>query len=263
MPQSGSSHSAAQNTPARLRIRSDSGNVVVSFAAPAAASIPEHETEMRQHVHAYYHEYNIHNHNGHAEVVWELPPPREYEIDVETRSGSIAGRFLFSTSLRLVAGATADERGSISALLIPLVLDDEEAHSTARRDNISILTRTGAGNQSIRMTEPVVLGGPSHHGRISFGTAVASHLSGKGSLQLGYPPSWAGKVHARTGGMNDQGISLGGQGVDVLERADGGVKGHRVWERPPGEAESKWWGAQGDMEVSAQSVDGEIFFFAD
>jgi hypothetical protein len=63
--------------------------------------------------------------------------------------------------------------------------------------------------------------------------------------------------------VNDQGISLGGKGVDVLERVDGGVKGHRVWERKPGKAESKWWGAQGGMDVSAQSVEGEIFFFAD
>ncbi|KAJ5818645.1 hypothetical protein N7474_004236 [Penicillium riverlandense] len=260
VPQSGSSHSGAQNTPARLRIRSDSGNVVVSFAAPAAASIPEFEPEMRQPVHAHSSKDHIHNHGGHAETVSALPPPRKYEIDVESRSGSIAGRFLFSTSLRLVAGATADERGSIRALLIPLVLDDDKAHSTARRDKVSIFTRTGAGNQSIRITEPVVLGGRSHHGRISAGPAVASHLSGKGSLQLGYPPSWTGTVHARTGRMNNQEISLGGKGLDVLERVAGGVKGRRVWESEPGEDESTWWGANGDMRVSAQSVEGEIFF---
>ncbi|KAJ5625665.1 hypothetical protein N7510_001974 [Penicillium lagena] len=259
----GLSHSATQSTPAKLRIRSDSGNVVVSFAAPAAASIPEFDTEMRHHVHEYSHGYNLHNHGGHAEVVSALPPPREYEVDVETRSGSIAGRFLFSTSLRLVAGATGDERGSISALLIPLVLEDEEAHSTVRHENIPILTRTWAGNQSIRITEPVVLGGRTHHGRIFSGPAVASHLSGKGSIELGYPTSWAGTVHARTGRMDDPGILLGGRGVDVLERVDGGVKGHRVWERESETDESNWWGAHGDMEVSAQSVVGEIFFHAD
>ncbi|CAL5867413.1 uncharacterized protein PFLUO_LOCUS1632 [Penicillium psychrofluorescens] len=265
VPQGGSSHSGAPNIPARLRIRSDSGDVVVSFAAPAAASIPEFEMEMRQHVHAYPHKYHIHNDDGQAEVVSALPPPREYEIDVETRSGSIAGRFLFSTSLRLVAGATADESGSISALLIPLVLDGEkeEAHSTARLGNISILTRTGTGDQSIRITEPVVLGGSSHHGLKSSEPAVASHLSGKGSMQLGYPLSWAGTVHARTGRMTEQGISLEGNGVKVLERVDEAVKGRRVLGREPGEAESTWWGAQGDMDVSAQSMEGEIFFFAD
>jgi hypothetical protein len=63
--------------------------------------------------------------------------------------------------------------------------------------------------------------------------------------------------------MNNHGISLGGKGVDVLERVDGGVKGQRVWEREPGEDESTWWAAHGDMDVSAQSEEGEIFFFAD
>lgn len=183
-------------------------------------------------------------------------PSRPYIIDIETQSGSIAGRFLFSRSINLSA-----DSGSITANLIPLVYSNETIHS----QNVSIQTQTNAGSQQVCLTEPIFIGSSAGSGSVDrnlyppvpesdtsgFLYPRASHTSEMGSMHISYPKQWAGKVHGESGGS----IVLGGQGLQVKER-DGTVDGRKEAEDEP---EGKWWG--GKMDVSLASEEGSILFF--
>lgn len=183
-------------------------------------------------------------------------PLRPYIVDIETGSGSITGRFIFSRSINLSTGS-----GSIAASLIPLVYRDE----TTSSQNVSIQTQTGAGSQKISLTEPIFLGsstgsefvdpnlypsGPDSDSPNSL-SARASHKTEMGSMHISYPKQWGGNVHAESEGS----ILLRGKGLDV-KKGEGGVDGRKEAEEPES---GKWWG--GNMNVSLGSEEGSILFF--
>ncbi|RJE26444.1 hypothetical protein PHISCL_01245 [Aspergillus sclerotialis] len=184
-------------------------------------------------------------------------PSRPYIIDIETQSGSIAGRFLFSRSINLSTNG-----GSITANLIPLVYSNETIHS----QNVSIQTQTKAGSQQVCLTEPIFIGNSAGSGFVdrnlyppvpesdtsSFLYPRSSHTSKMGSMHISYPKQWAGNVHAESEGS----IFLGGQGLEVKE-GDGTVDGRK--EAEDGPESGKWWG--GKMDVSLTSEGGSILFF--
>lgn len=215
--------------PARLRIRSQSGSISVSFTAPAVASVPELERQMVECA-----EYG----NGKYQNPHTLPL-RPYEIEIETDSGTISGRFIVSTSVHL-----STKSGSINANLIPIVSDLEQS--------VSILTQTTSGSQQIHLTNPVYLYSSQRDGSRSSATrAPAAHFShGGGSMQIRYPSDWIGIVRAPPGSGS---TSLVGQGMNVVRREDGSVEGCIN-----GNGRGDWWGASG-MDVSLGSRGAAMF----
>lgn len=215
--------------PARLRIRSQSGSIAVSFTAPAVASIPELENQMVGCA-----EYG----NGKYQNPHTLPL-RPYEIEIETDSGTISGRFIVSTSVHL-----STKSGSINANLIPIASDLEQS--------ISIFTQTTSGSQHIHLTNPVYLYSSQRDGSRSSATrAPAAHFShGGGSMQIRYPSDWVGIVRAPPGSGS---TNLVGQGMNVVRREDGSVEGCKS-----GDGRGDWWGASG-MDVSLGSRGAAMF----
>lgn len=278
--------------PARLRIRSESGSVRVSFSVPEAARVPEYELSMemaRLDMEMAGHDPDDTDTpaqqrgtrrrnrkqqnrkckckgkskccNKHNTKPGKQPlPARPYIIDIETQSGSISGRFIFSHSISLSSSS-----GSITANLIPLVYSTSPPESDSQ--NVSVQTHTQTGSQQVCLTEPIFVGSSDGSGsgsvdRNSYyppvgssGSAYshASHRSDTGSMHISYPKQWAGNVHAESGAS----ILLSGRGLEVKE-GDGVVDGRKDSE---GEHESgKWWG--GKMDVSLGSAEGAIMFFA-
>lgn len=215
--------------PARLRIRSQSGSISVSFTAPAVASVPELEAQMVECA-----EYG----NGKYQNPHTLPL-RPYEIEIETDSGTISGCFIISTSVHL-----SSKSGSINANLIPIASDLEQS--------VSILTQTTSGSQQIHLTNPVYLYNSQRDGSRSSATrAPAAHFShGGGSMQIRYPSDWIGIVRAPPGSGS---TSLVGQGMNVVQREDGSVEGCIS-----GNGRGDWWGASG-MDVSLGSRGAAMF----
>ena len=293
--------------PARLRIRSLSGSVTISFTAPVVASLPEMEEQMevvdvdlgkqddrerrgtagthprRQKMRKDKHklkelkEPNCKSSTGffwssrtckdpikskpksktkckgacHRHQITEKKqlnmrdlPARPYEIDIETQSGTISGRFIFSTSAHL---STAS--GEIDATMVPV-------YSDGFNQNVSVVTQSISGSQQIRLTEPVYAQNPSSSSLSQTSTssspAQAKHMShGGASMQITYPPQWSGKVYTKP----DSGsISLAGQGLKVTRAEDGSVQGSK--EGVDGE---KWWGGRGIMDVSLDSRGAVMF----
>lgn len=292
--------------PARLRIRSQSGSVTVSFTAPVVASLPEMEAQMevvdvdlgmqddrerrgttsthprRQKTRKDKKlkdpkEPDCKSGNAlfwpsrtckdrtknkpkskskckgachHRQITEKKQlnmrdlPARQYEIDIETQSGTISGRFIFSTSAHL---STAS--GEIDATLVPVYSDEFN-------QNVSVITQSLSGSQQVRLTEPVYVENPSSPSlsqtSSSLSPAQAKHIShGGASMQITYPPQWAGNVHTKPGSWS---ISLAGQGLKVTRAEDGSIRGSK--EGVDGE---KWWGGRGDMDVSLDSRGAVMF----
>jgi hypothetical protein len=171
---------------------------------------------------------------------------RPYELDIRTESGSVQGRYIFSTSARIMTQA-----GSISAVFIPVVSADLPSQPV-------LDTRTQAGSQSIVLTNPYVVSSDSTamFQSSSGGYATLSHASSSGSIAVGYPYSWAGDVDATSSSGS---ICLDGPGLQVTK--DG--KGHAVGVKyPTDDSKSpEWWGSRGDMNVTLESLgSGSINF---
>ena len=293
--------------PARLRIRSQSGSVTISFTAPMAASLPEMEAQMevvdvdlkKQNNMERRGTTNTHtrrqktrkgkektkdpneeeckSRNGlfwpsrtckdrtkskskskpkckggcHRHQITEKKqlnmedlPVRPYEIDIETQSGTISGRFVFSTSAHL-----STTSGEVDTTLVPV-------YSLELNQKMSMVTQSTSGSQQVRLTEPVYVENQSSTSpsktSSSSSPAQAKHIShGGASMQIAYPSQWAGKVHTKP----DSGsISLAGQGLKVARAEDGSVLGSK--EGVDGE---KWWGGRGDMNVSLDSKGAVMF----
>lgn len=186
-------------------------------------------------------------------------PARPYEVDVRTQTGSISGRFVFSSSARL-----STDTGSISAALIPVVIPEHGPLAESYDSNpgnssstpVSIETVTGTGSQQINMHAPVfpaASDASSTSTRAGKPAARASHVVGEtGSLHIRYPPQWAGTVHAHS--EQQQGaICLDGKGLVVSKDGQGSADGHK--DPVEDDGAYAWWGGRGDMAVSLE-VDG-------
>lgn len=216
--------------PARLRIRSQSGNVFVCFTAPVEAFSPEMRTQVEMIECAEYGNGNRYD-NPHT------LPLRPYEIEIESDSGTISGRFIVSTSVHL-----STKSGSINTTLIPIASDTVQ--------NVSILTQTTSGSQQIHLTDPVYMYSSRRDGSSSTTRAPAAHFShGGGSMQIRYPADWTGVVRAPPGSGS---VSLVGQGMNVVWREDGSVEGCIS-------GRGDWWGASG-MDVSLGSRGAAMFY---
>lgn len=265
--------------PARLRIRTQSGSVSVSFAAPETAGLPADElalelTELKQTKDEIMRQWvgqrssrkkkckkgckrwdkknknkgegdNVHHHRTHL-------PPRPYTVDIETNSGSISGRFLFSASARLVS-----HTGSITATLIPIAYGGEYHRGSG---DLSLHTHSRTGSQQVRLTGPIFIGRSSRSGSGSVDRnaeadtapiATASHITKAGSMHITYPRQWAGTVHgeSRTGAM-----LLRGRGLCVT-KGEGWVEGVKEAERGC----RRWAG--GNMNVSLVATGGSVVFY--
>ncbi|KAL2014739.1 hypothetical protein VTN00DRAFT_2264 [Thermoascus crustaceus] len=275
--------------PARLVLKTTSGSIAVSFSSPYAASIPENEMKMdlaelatvsgdqdqgvnkskekkrkhktKQHICKNKPKNKRTYASGSSSSSSPFPPPRPYEIEIHTESGSISGRFLFSTYASLES-----RTGSISALLIPVFYPSSSSSSSS--SNVTLTTRTSTGSQYVRLTEPFEVpasppSGGQKKGHSPEYTARSSHVSsGSGSMRIAYPRVWAGEVHAAAHGGQ---IRLGGKGLQVREEESGGSA---VGFKEPGYARDgisfadMWWGSRGDMNVSLVAEgSGSIDFF--
>ena len=185
-------------------------------------------------------------------------PIRPYEIDIETGSGSITGRYIFST-----AASLRTKSGSISTQLVPIVsLDSDGPWSSAA--NFSLTTSTDTGSTQLRLTEPYfVSAGEGSNGKnkrsqpetprdFSYSTDVSvtsSHTAtGSGSLLIGYPQSWAGHVLAASSGRGS--VLMGGEGLKFSNSGPQQVTG--VKEPEPESENRRWWGSEGAMNVSVK-----------
>jgi hypothetical protein len=175
-------------------------------------------------------------------------PYRPYEVEIKTQSGSINGRFVFTTSASLET-----QSGHISASFVPVVSPDEVVHAT-------LTTETVSGGQDISVGEPLIIDAsdktyPAGTGEMS--TSSSSHTSQSGSLQVKYPHSWAGHVEAFT---QSGWIALGGDGLEVTEQ----THGHAVGVKNPDSDNKRhgWWGSRGDMDVVIESTgSGSVQFY--
>ncbi|KAI9934263.1 hypothetical protein AWENTII_008667 [Aspergillus wentii] len=313
VPQLASSESPDE--PARLRIRSTSGSVTVSFSAPAAASMPDVEMDMmmddmvkeeanekkalqskrkndkrgkftthnrltnkqgctQKGFFKWTNACKSHRKNKNKNKKRILPaeesntdpnflPLRPYEIDIQTETGSIAGRFLVSSSVHLVTGT-----GSINAVLVPVTSMNQDQ---GQDHNVSVTTTSEEGSQQIHLTEPFYADqvssslsslsknspalGPnanSNSGKSDPAISHATHHSNRGSLQIAYPRQWAGSIHARSEGS----VNVGGLGVDITKDSDEVVDGVKKSDTSDDE---RWWGSR--MDVSLESSQGAVAFY--
>ncbi|GAD94997.1 hypothetical protein PVAR5_3631 [Paecilomyces variotii No. 5] len=229
--------------PARVVLKSVSGSIIVSFSTPHAASMPEVDMQMdvAELKAAQDDGAVIDRHRGgdRTDASSSHLPPRPYELEIQTVSGSIYGRFVFSKSASLQS-----ESGSINGVIIPVVYDDLPS-------NISLSTATVSGHHHIRVTEPFPVsnaGAMSQNHKRLVNNATASHVShGSGSVNVAYPRSWAGKVSASSGSGS---IHLHGKDLELREQDRHHAVGTK---RPSKDEEHTWWGSRGDMEVSVAS----------
>ncbi|OJJ47609.1 hypothetical protein ASPZODRAFT_131153 [Penicilliopsis zonata CBS 506.65] len=191
-----------EDTPAKVVIRTKSGSVTVSFAGVDEASVPV----------------------------------RPYEVEIQTSTGHITGKLLFSTSLSLES-----QRGSITVSVTPVVYPG----------NVSIYSHTETGSQNIRLKEPI----NDDNDDDDDYEITASHSSRHGSLYIAYPSSWAGQVHASAVHGS---ICLNGDGLRVTKDGEGRAEG----ERDVMEGHGDWWGERGAMQVDLQVKDGSVMFNA-
>ncbi|RLL94821.1 hypothetical protein CFD26_100008, partial [Aspergillus turcosus] len=188
--------------PARLHIRSLSGTVTVSFTAPEAALLPDLDLELNLDLAMEANagtstsrtDTDTDNYNYNCLRTKTLPA-RPYDLDIQTETGPIAGRMIFSRSARLVSGG-----GDITAMLIPVVVGpvpgvDENCTTEMTGRNVSIETETESGEQRVHVTQPFVLGSEAGGAAEGFHCVSGSHVAGDGAMEVAYPAAWAGSVH--------------------------------------------------------------------
>lgn len=226
--------------PARVRIRTGSGSIAVSFTFPDATLLPEINSNQKPGLE-----------NIHWNELWPLQF-RPYELDIETTSGSISGQFFFSTSARL-----SSESGSISARFLPVVrlmnsrkVDcKEEDYFVA--DTALLTTWTGSGSQNVYLTSPRFVPFSSEtleaNSSITGKPALLHHDTQRGNLNINYPSAWTGNAHAQTESGN---IAFGGNGLEIISNEDGSVDGFKY------EGQKEWR----SNNVSLGSKTGAILF---
>lgn len=258
--------------PARVVIRSQSGSVSVSFSSPLAASNPKFQTEIELEeldkggnpnaLNAFSEKFGTKNREP-GEANSGLPF-RPYELEIETASGSVSGRYIFSTFASIRTGS-----GSISAQLVPIVSVGSDALGGER--SISLATTTSSGSTDLHLTEPYLINStgakdkslpPKLHRDRPYSTDVSvtsSHTStGSGSLRISYPQSWAGHVLASSAGHGS--VWMGGHNLEVQKQGPQWAAGVKEPEQGPNDR--NWWGGDGDMSVSVKGEgSGSIQFW--
>jgi len=243
--------------PARVILKSESGSIFVGFSSPSAASERgkyfhnddgKHGITNRGSKGKY--KYKNKNKKGKKIVSDTHLPPRPYQLDIQSGSGSISGSYVFSTSANILS-----QSGSIRARLVPIVLSNTSSLDPTNR-TISITTSSHSGSTHLEITEPWFLSSKkSYKGtainppRDSFDiVATASHIvHGSGSMLITYPPSWAGRVHAESAGNGK--ICLGGKGLQVHKDRPNSADGVKD-PKSHGSEKRGWWGSAGGMTVS-------------
>lgn len=236
--------------PAIVRIRTGSGSIAVSFKAPHDAAVMVGADDEYDE-HDGHNEEETHKKDKNKNKDLNALPPRPYEIYIHSDTGSITGRFVFSSA------SISTVRGSISALLVPIRYDTDSEKQP------SLHTSTEQGSQNIRFAEPIIVPAAASEKEETatvnlnyHNTPQATHTSTQGSINIHYPEHWAGEVHAKS---SDGRICLDGKGLRVNKSGDGYADGFK--EAEDGDEGYAWWGGRGDMNVSLATRDGSIVFF--
>lgn len=223
--------------PARISLKSRSGSISVSFSQLALASDDNGNFNQIKDVIKKSAQSSDPNDTHKATI-----PARPYELNIETRSGSIVAHVGFSTAAKL-----SSRSGSIVARLTPLVFPNAP-YLENKKSDVSIVTEARTGGTRVTVAEPLIFSTPGSEEPESARLISASahhYANGHGSVAVTYPYSWAGRVHAeskRTGH-----IRIGGDGVQVV---DGGKAMEGVKSPDQSTPESKkWWGSEGNMDV--------------
>jgi hypothetical protein len=236
--------------PAKVVLQTTSGTISVSFSAPRAASLPEEEMKMDLAATLKEGEKNGQTHNRRCKKQHTPPcqrngkkavghnstplPARPYELEIRTESGSISGRFIFSSSASIVS-----QSGSIQALFIPVIHD-------VLVSNASLVTQTASGSQHLEMTDPIIISSSATWSS-NYNYATSSHTAVSGTLNIEYPASWAGTVEATGVGS----ICLEGEGLQVTKDGHGHATGVRH-PREDDDEKKAWWGSSGNMTVELE-----------
>ncbi|EED20023.1 conserved hypothetical protein [Talaromyces stipitatus ATCC 10500] len=227
--------------PARLVIETTSGSVSVAFLQHSIDTMATFENGDIKKVDGIIDLDYLKNSGatGISQVTGQIPY-RPYEVEVKTQSGSINGRFIFTTSALLESDA-----GHIAASFVPVVSPDEFVHAT-------LTTDTDSGAQQISLSEPLIIdaSGKTYPGDTGLSKTSAWHTSNSGHIQVSYPHSWAGNVEA----VSSSGwTALKGDNLQVIEHSRGHAVGIKQPNNDDDDRQPKWWGSRGDMEVALES----------
>ena len=169
-------------------------------------------------------------------------PSRDYETQVQTSSGSIAGSYLFSSTADL-----ASSSGSILAKILHAPYSSLDAESEEAASNV-LRTASGSGATDVRVTR---VGGASGEGVV--GVLHGEHGAGgggaSGSVRVRYPGEWEGRIEADSSSGS---LRVEGQGV-VVDREE--REGGRKWVR----AHKGEEGSGGSIGVRTGSGSVDIF----
>ncbi|KAK2738181.1 hypothetical protein FQN57_007156 [Myotisia sp. PD_48] len=279
--------------PARLRLKSSSGTISVEFAMPSGDDdgksngkgtyLDSEEAIVSKSSPRGHHDdrHASHPYPPHNPAMWPSSPstlpPRPYEIEIQTKSGSINAKVGFTTRAKF-----SSTSGSINTVLTPFIFSDPAIYQPrgchgSTCSNVDIQTSIRSGNLFLKLVEPMFFNESStlnidskqadrySHSRFGWSSkmspprkgdddrsfelkATASHKDrGSGPVSFVYPHSWAGVVRAGNWGSGP--VSLKGYGLDVdAGRHRGEVFGKKKATTKPGE-KGYWWGSSGDMEV--------------
>ncbi|EZF32154.1 hypothetical protein H109_08020 [Trichophyton interdigitale MR816] len=150
-------HQDDPTRPAKVSIRSRTGNVFVRFKMPddaavisdALATYDLEEPQPSLFKEVFFQDPAMNHHSWQSN---SSLPPRPYEIDIQTRSGNVFAVLGFSTH-----ASVTTRSGNISTHLTPLVFENTtfpQNRRCKRCDDVSITTRTRSGNVSLKVTEP-------------------------------------------------------------------------------------------------------------
>ncbi|KAI9749881.1 MAG: hypothetical protein M4579_006701 [Chaenotheca gracillima] len=116
-------------------------------------------------------------------------PPRDYQTDVSTVSGTVTGDGLLGSRTVLTSSS-----GDLRLKLLPVSTSDSSAFNT----------HTQSGDTKIELLE--------YHGKGAFPTLVSTHQTTSGEVNLRYPSAWEGTMegHSISGG-----VKIHGHGVEV------------------------------------------------
>ncbi|OKL60502.1 hypothetical protein UA08_04147 [Talaromyces atroroseus] len=246
--------------PARLLLKTDSGSISVAFVHKSVLYLVTYDNGDIERLDTLPADFENLENVGVASIMRTETqiPYRPYEVVISTRSGSINGRIIFSSSVYLETHS-----GDISASLLPVVPLGDDAVD-AITDGTSIVTKTLSGTQAIALGEPLFTNS-SEEEKASYNitedvfssySATSSHISESGNLQISYPRSWAGNLTAL---YNWGPVALGGRGLEITESNHRYTKGFKR----PNDDEDKaheWWGSRGDMEVLLKTDSGAVSF---
>ncbi|KAK6334218.1 hypothetical protein TWF696_002719 [Orbilia brochopaga] len=137
--------------------------------------------------------------NGDIKVEFEPPNrSRNYRSAVETTSGNLSGRLLLGSDLSLKSGS-----GDIAVDVVGTGAEE----SFLRTENLSGWTQvTVEGTSGERV--------------------IGNHITDSGEIDVHYPSSWEGEIHAKATRGD---VRLEGRGLSITQDLKGLVKGQEIW----------------------------------